>query len=226
MNQLVISNFAQKSQFLLPGCFPTSSVDFHFYLPTVAGVQYYFKITSIDPNSAYMMPGNDTLAIGDSIAVNAGNDTRSVFYFASAASMPFIADLYAAGTPTTAGQFYPCNITNQMWISNQMICQEGLSAQVSGGCSVQTNPTQITDQTISSIEFISPTSSNQYQLELNKVNAPSQVKLFSLTGELLLSKNIPVGSSSMDCHSLPSGMYLVVLSNKYGTRKEKLVITQ
>ena len=118
------------------------------------------------------------------------------------------------------------NITNQLWMSNLMFCPDNWTAQVSGACSVQSNPTQITDQTISSIDFISPTSSNQYQLELNKVNAPSQVKLFSLTGELLMTKNIPAGSSTMDCHSLPSGMYLVVLSNEYGTRKEKLVITQ
>lgn len=226
LNQVVISNFAFKSQFQLPGCFPQASVNFNFFLPSVSGVQYYLKVTSIDANSAYMMPGNDTLAVGDSIAVNGGTNTKSIYYYAATASTDFKAALYAAGTPTTAGQPYPYNIVNQAWISNLMICNEGLSAQVSAACTVQNNPTSVASTRFDGIHYSSPTSSNNYQFEFNEITSATRVQLYTLTGSLCVSQELPIGSSRIDGSMLPSGIYLMVLSNGNETKKEKVLITK
>lgn len=225
MNQLVISNFAQTGSGLLTGCFPSASSTFHTYLPTVAGIQYYWKITSIDPNSAYLMPGNDTLIVGDSVAVNSGSDTRTLYYFAGTAITSFKADLYAAGTPTTSGQFYPCNISTQLWISNMMICPEGLSAQVSGSCAVQSNPTLVEQQVaLSSLTIEAPNAYNHYHMQVNGITEATDIKLYSVTGEIIVSQKGIMPTAQVDCSALGAGIYFITLSNEKGIRKEKVLI--
>ena len=54
--------------------------------------------------------------------------------------------------------------------------------------------------------------------------APYQLSIQSLTGETLLRKNLPSGSSQVDVSALPQGLYVVRASNAAATVVQKLVV--
>lgn len=54
--------------------------------------------------------------------------------------------------------------------------------------------------------------------------APYQLSVQSLTGETLLRKSLPSGSSQVDISALPQGLYLVRASSQAATAVQKLVV--
>lgn len=223
MNQIITPNFMVKDAAQLPGCFPGASVNFNFVLPSVGGVQYYLKVTSIDANSAYRMPTQDTLAVGDSIAVSSGSNTMSIYYFAASATSNFTADLYAVGTPTTAGQAYPC-ATVQMWISNLMICNEGLSAQVQASCTVMSGPTAVASTSLHEVHIVTPAASNHYQIELNNLTGTNSIQIVSATGQVVKQLQTREAALKLACNELADDMYVLKVSGDSGKYTTKFIV--
>lgn len=224
MNQIIMPSFMVKSAAQLPGCFPDAAVTFNFVLPTVTGIQYYLKVTSIDPNSAYKLPTLDTLAVGDSIAVNGGSNSLSLYYFAASASSAFNADLYAAGTPTTAGQAYPC-ATVQLWMSNLMICNEGLSAQVQGNCTIMSGPTETANLVTNELSIVSPTLLNNHQLGIRGLVGRNTIHINSITGQPIKKVNAVNSTVIIDCSMLSDGIYILMVDGVAGKQSSRFVIS-
>jgi hypothetical protein len=80
------------------------------------------------------MPGNDTLATGDSILIPGGGNLYSLYFFLGGGLLDM--SIKAVGVPTTVGQVHPCQ-PNNLWMSNLMICDEGLSPVINNNCMVE-----------------------------------------------------------------------------------------
>lgn len=115
-------------------CFPTADQHFTVDGSITTGVNYYLYVDSVSPDSVYIMPGMDTLAVGDSIFLPSGGNLFSLYFFHGGGLLNM--SVKAKGIPTVAFDEHPCQ-PNNLWMSNLMICDEGLSPIISNNCQVQ-----------------------------------------------------------------------------------------
>ncbi len=115
-------------------CYPTADQHFLINGSTISGVNYYLYVNSAPLDSVYLMPGNDTLTTGDSILIPGGGNLYSLYFFLGGGLLDM--SIKAVGIPTTVGQVHPCQ-PNNLWMSDLMICDEGLSPVINNNCMVE-----------------------------------------------------------------------------------------
>lgn len=206
----------------LTGCFPSASAVYNFNIPSVSGIQFSLVVNSVDANSCYIMPGNDTLQTGDTIWLNSGVNQLSVFYFAPSNTLPLQMSFRATGTPTTMGQPWPCNLPSPfMYMSNLMFCPEGLNGNISTNCTVLpgSNPTGINREHAEQWVLQYPVAANGNRLQLGRT---SNLTVYDLQGRKIL--HVPQAREVELAH-LPSGLYLVRLQSGKASTSTQLQIT-
>ncbi len=194
------------------GCFPAA--DFIFTIPgsKVTGVNHYAVVTAIPANSVYITPGNDTLAFGDSILLPSNTNTISVYCFGGSGFCNF--DFYAAGTPTTAGQTYPC-AANMFWMSNLLLCEEGLSLNLPPNCSVLPGASSIDENNLASFNISLPSASNNYLLSIAKTVDIASASITGMKGEKIVFINVQQGGTeTLKCDELKNGFYFLNIVTK------------
>lgn len=115
-------------------CYPTADQHFLIDGSTISGISYYLYVNSAPLDSVYLMPGNDTLTTGDSILIPGGGNLYSLYFFLGGGLLDM--SIKAVGVPTTIGQSHPCQPSN-LWMSNLMICDEGLTPVINNNCVVE-----------------------------------------------------------------------------------------
>lgn len=197
------------------GCYPTDDFVFHIQGSQVTGVDYYAYVMSVPPNTVYVMPGNDTLAVGDSLLISPGPNSVMVYFYGGSGSVTF--DFRAIGIPTTAGQPHPCS-TSSLWLSNLLICHEGLTASINNNCTVLPMTVMI-ENGFSGAEIIFPNERNNYLLKAERSHPVQRISIYGISGnEILRSNSLP----EINCASLSNGIYFVTVltaDNKLLTRK-------
>jgi hypothetical protein len=113
------------------GCYPGVQAVLNLQHTQVTGVTYYYEVTNITNGVYTMVPGPaGILAIGDTIHVPASGISE-VYNQQTSGGLEM--RVIAGGTPTVAGESHPCT-ASQFWISNLLLCNEGLSSALSDGC--------------------------------------------------------------------------------------------
>lgn len=201
------------------GCYPTADFNTTISGSPVSGVSYYVVINSVQPNSVYITPGNDTIATGDSIKLTPGINTISFYGFGTAGLVDLI--FVAMGTPTTAGQAHPC-AANNIWLSNLLLCDEGLSLNLQNNCTVLSNA-GLNDLAAASPILELPNAANNYQLSVTNINNLQTCFISNTAGiRTELSNSTDNSKLVVDCNNLVSGIYFVsflTLDNKVITKK-------
>ncbi|MBL8001895.1 MAG: T9SS type A sorting domain-containing protein [Flavobacteriales bacterium] len=182
------------------GCSPGPQATLYLDHPAVDGITYYYEVTSIVNGVYTMVPGPaGILMVGDTIHVPA-NFITTVFNQQAAGSLQM--RVIAAGTPTTAGQVHPCT-ASMFWMSNLMLCNEGLSTTLSSGCTVQPGSTQgIADLAGSNAWF----SNNGTSIRLTDASIRT-AQLVDAQGRVVATTNNSGGM--LELGTLPTGMYVV-----------------
>jgi hypothetical protein len=134
-------------------------------------------------------------------------------------------DFRAIGTPTTSGQLYPCNASNN-WLSNLLLCHEGLTSTLQNNCNVQLS-TGIKEQRNLSYEVSMPEEINNYSLLIKNSSSVKQIYITSLPGTKIMVKNNFGGEKmEMDCSTFKNGIYFLTIvssDNQIVSRKFSLV---
>ena len=201
------------------GCYPGPDQNIIFSAPTVSGVSYRGIVTSVAP------PGTNVISplaltpinVGDTVDLVNGAPNSS--YFPSSSGIIELA-LWAIGTPTTAGQVHPCTFS-ALWLSNLMLCPEGLSTNVPATCTVQPGATGLAEVPVASNGVQLPDASNGWILNVQDP-AVRSVELINACGSVLA--NFQRGSYSAG--ALPNGLYFVRISTDAGTRTQRVVIAR
>jgi hypothetical protein len=128
-------NMLITSYTFVGGCTPNADATFNFPASTALGVDHVAYITAVDPpgGSATIVPGIAGGAVGDSMVIDA-SVVRSLTVAAGTNTVTL--EFRAVGTPTQAGDVHPCGGPST-WISNLMLCPEGLIASFNLTCTVQ-----------------------------------------------------------------------------------------
>jgi hypothetical protein len=187
----------------------------------VSGIQYVAIVDSVQ-DIAVIFNTNDTLSQGDTLFLTQGNNNYAVSFVNGAGNISF--NFKAIGTPTTAGQFHPC-LFNDFWMSNLLLCNEGLTLNVQNNCTVN-GPTSLNNlDDEASILF--PSSNNQYQLQITNLKNTDLINLYDITGKQINVKASPNNSKvSIPCQELNSGVYFITLTQNNTSSTHKFVINK
>jgi hypothetical protein len=198
------------------GCYPGSDQNIVLGGPDVFGMQYYAIVDSVTPaGTNTISPGGLTpLNAGDTVQLSNGGMNSCLF---PTGSGTMYLSLWMIGTPTTAGQVHPC-VYNDLWMSNLMICPEGLSTSISGTCTVQPGTVGLTDNPdiAQQLQFPSPANGNTLRILDPAVRS---VEVFNACGSRMAS----ITSGSLVC-DWSEGVYFVRVSSSEGVRSERMVV--
>lgn len=196
----------------LPGCYPNSSVTYNFSMPAVTGVSYYGIVTSVDSNSTYLLPFFDTLYVGDTININTGSNFIEVYYYGSSSSPSnLIFNIQAQGTPTVAGEVYPCNLPDPyFWMCTFSLCPSNCSTSIPNSCAVAVN-TGINSLSEKNIPVIYPSRDNNFTLHFKDPNQSKSVFIYDINGREVFSGS-EIYAGNIDCSQFQSGMYFLTVT--------------
>jgi len=183
------------------GCYPDIQTELHLNYTPVDGMQYYYEVSNIQGGGFYtMVPGPaNALNIGDTVHVPANGIS---FIYNQQVQGGLTLRLMAEGTPTTAGQTYPCT-QNDLWMSNLMLCDEWLNKTLGTNCTVQPGSTQgIADISGASAWYAS--NGNNVRLIDPTIRT---AQLIDMQGRVVATTNSSGGV--LELGSLPTGMYIV-----------------
>jgi hypothetical protein len=205
------------------GCAP-GSPDFsmNIILNNVSGIQYIAIVDSV-VDIAVIYNTTDTLMLGDTLNLSGGNNNYSVSFVNGNGNISF--NFKAVGTPTTAGENHPCAF-NDLWMSNLLLCNEGLTRNVQNTCTVDA-ATSLNSITKSHIGIQFPNASNQYQLQLSGLEAQSAINLYDITGKAI--KNIGQtnnASINIPCQELNAGIYFINFVQNGTSTTSKFIINK
>ena len=201
----------------LGGCFPNPDATFNFSMPAVTGISYYMVVTSVDSNSAFINPGNDTLKLHDTIPILTGTNLIELYYYSAAPAVtPVEWEVKASGIPSVAGQGFPCNV-NPIWLSNLGICPDGLSKSIGTACTVANN-TGIPATPSNDLVLTYPVSKNNYTLEVLDASPVKGLSVYDITGKKMLSASPLNTHGTLNCDALSNGVYFVSVLRNDGTR--------
>ena len=200
------------------GCYPNADFTFPFPGSNVSGVSYYLVVTNTPASSVLIQPMNDTLAVGDTILMPIGSSPYSVYCFTGAGG-PVQFKIIAKGTPTTAGQPYPCSVS-QLWLSNLMLCPEGLINNVSNNCSVQAS-TGISEPSSNEIQIDLPGAANAGNLTVSGQMAVTTIT--DVTGKLIYQSN-KTTLTVFDMSTFPIGVYTLQVAAESRSISRKFVL--
>jgi hypothetical protein len=173
--------------------------EFRLSLPTVSGINYYVLI-DYAINSAYtfkLRHGSNVqiMSLGDSMLLSPTGflDTIHLSYagYESYVSVKF----KAVGTPTTAGQFYPCGSTNNGWFYQGIGCYYPITVD---------NGTYLTNCTV------------QDQSEIDEIDHSADVVLFPNPVKKTLNIHITKGNSLKNAY--------LILINSLGQKIKQISI--
>lgn len=188
-------------------------------LNSVGGIQYMAIVDSVQ-DIAILFNTTDTLNQGDTLYLTQGNNNYSVSFVNGTGNISF--NFKAVGTPTTAGQNHPCAF-NDLWMSNLMLCNEGLTRNVQNTCTVDA-ATGI-ENLVAENDIVFPNASNNYMLSLNSSNKFDKVGIFDISGKLVISEERHSNKNvALNCQGLNSGIYFVSITQNNQTATYKFVI--
>jgi Secretion system C-terminal sorting domain len=200
------------------GCYPNAEFQFTFPTSNVSGVGHYLAVTAVPAGVFIVQPLNDTIAVGDTLLMSPPINTYSVYSPTGSGQVLF--DIIAKGTPTTAGQPYPCS-ASQFWINNMMLCPAGYTQNVSFSCTVQAGSTGIEESVLNNIAIQFPGGNNGQTLMVN--GNCKEVSVVDVSGRILYSsKNSSETSYNMS--SVPEGIYLLKILTEKGEATKKFSV--
>lgn len=205
-------------------CVQSNQADFNMniILNSVSGIQYLAIVDSVQ-NIAVINNTTDTLFQGDTLFLTQGNNNYAVSFLNGGGSISF--NFKAVGTPTTAGQNHPC-ASSDMWMSNLLLCNEGLTLNVQNTCSVD-DATSINQLNNSNTSLQFPNMSNQFQLQLNGVKNTNAVNLYDILGNQIPFKcQINNSNISIPCQDLNAGIYFISLLHNNKPETHKFVLNK
>lgn len=192
---------------LFGGCDPAPDQNITFSAPGVSGVEYVAIVDAVTPPGTNLIAplGTGPLNVGDTVDLVVG-PPNSVYFPSGSGSMSL--SFWAIGTPTTAGQAHPCTF-NALWLSNLMLCPEGLTKTVQATCTVQPGTVGIggVDREGPAISF--PSAANGWMLSARDAFRASAVVL-DATGQVI-ARALPA-----DLSGRPNGVYLLQLTGTDG----------
>lgn len=204
------------------GCAPQPDFSMNIVLPNVTGIQYLAIVDSVQ-DIAVIVSNNDTLLQGDTLVLSPGDNNYSVSFLNGTGNISF--NFKAIGTPSTAGQTHPCAF-NDIWMSNLLLCNEGLTLNVPTNCTVDA-ATAISslENNASFIQF--PNSGNHFQLQLNNNKSYNFIGIYDITGKQIFSNTTShSGTISIPCEKLNSGIYFIKLNQNNTFSTHKFVINK
>jgi len=186
----------------------------------IDGIEYIIIIDSLVDIAVIPFP-LDTVELGDTLFLNTGNNIFTFSFVNGPGNISF--NIKAIGTPTTAGQTYPCAFSD-LWSSNLLLCNEELVLILQNDCSVDASiGINQLDENNASIQF--PNLSNQYQLQVSNLKAADIISICDITGKQIKVKpTINSSTLSIPCHDLNSGIYFITLSQNNISSTHKFVI--
>ena len=197
-------------------CYPSPDQNVTYGAPTVSGMQYVAIVdVAVPPGVNSLAPGGTTLDVGDTIPIFAGPPNSA--YFPNGSGLLQLS-FWVIGTPTTTGQFHPCTF-NTLWLSNLLLCPEGLSKSVAASCIVQPGSVGVADIGPANNGIEMPNASNNWSFSIADP-AVTSVEVFDVLG----SRVANVRSGTVGLGGLPNGSYLVRLHGNGGTRTLRTVI--
>ena len=190
------------------GCNPGPDENIYFEAPAISGVQYFAIVDVVSPAGTNQLAPNGTtpLNVGDTVQLVPGAP-NSVYFPSGSGNMTL--SFWAIGTPTTAGQSYPCSFS-EFWISNMMFCPEGLSLTVPASCTVQQGTAGVSAVATSGPSIIFPSAANGWTISVS-ANSFTSAKVLDITGRTITRK-FPANLSGY-----PDGIYLVQGTRPDGT---------
>jgi hypothetical protein len=188
------------------GCYPNPDFRFAFPGSPVTGVDYFFVVSQTPANSVLMAPYNDTLAVGDTLLVQPGTQTYSIYAFTGGGQVVF--DIIAQGIPLVANQPYPCSVS-PFWMSNLQLCPETLTNNVVNGCNVLA-ATGIEEAEAGSYEIGFPVTANNYQLSV--VGRFTSLMVIDVTGKIIAEEKNK-SEANLDLSAVSPGIYSVIMTN-------------
>lgn len=201
------------------GCTPNADLTIAFGAVMVDGVGYYAIVDAVTPpGSNTILPyGLAPLNVGDTVPLDMGGPNYC-FFPSGSGSMTL--SLWALGTPATAGQVHPCVYTT-FWLSDIMICPEGLSTVLSNTCTVQAQSTGLGSVTVPSGGVTLPGPGNGWILRIADP-AVTRTELINACGSLATATT----NGSIDVGTVPDGLYFLRLTSDRDTRTQRVVITR
>jgi hypothetical protein len=200
------------------GCWPDLQAHLNFGLPAVAGVTYYYLVTDIIDGTYTVTPGPaGPLSIGDTITIHPAQET---LVYNEAASGGLFMQVWATGTPTTAGQVHPC-VMGDLWMSNLLLCFEGLNCLLQTNCTTEISNAIDAAMPNDALSFTLPTAGNGYQLQ---VNGAASVRVVDMQGRVVATEE---GTGlRMHLGALPAGAYLLHMERNGQVRTERVVVAR
>ncbi len=184
------------------GCAPGVQATLFMPLLPVDGVNYYYRVINTNGGTYTMVPGPaNVLNVGDTVHFPTTQITE-VYNTANQGGLEM--EVRAEGTPTTPGQTHPC-ASNDLWLSNLLLCNEGLTSVISLSCETQPSTVGIDEET-TTLSFIAPLAANGFQLQVLDAQV-HVVRVLDAQGRVVCTST---GSTSrMDLSTQPDGVYVL-----------------
>lgn len=206
--------------FNVGGCYPNADEKITISTLSVSGMQFGAIISACPANLVYKMPGNDTLQVGDTIPVTGG----SWEFYCYAGNGYVTMDFVAYGTPTTAGQTYPCgNLAN--WLNDLLLCPEGLQNALNNGCSVVSSAGIATNKD-EHFNIAFPNPQNNYQLSVESLSRIKYLVISGVDGKVINTEPSAGSDLHISCSTLSSGIYLMRFETQTGPVYRKFSVTR
>ena len=193
------------------GCYPAAQAVLAFGTTPVDGVYFYYKVISVSTDGEWtMLPGPVTaLSVGDTVHMNPVN--QLVFNSGTYGAMQL--EVWAEGTPTTAGQAHPCTFSD-LWMSNLLLCNEGLSCTIASSCATEIG-SGMADTEVGTLTLIPPSPANGFNLQLTggSINGG---RILDLQGRMIATLSNAQQGVGLD--AVPNGVYVLDVVGADGSR--------
>ncbi|MCC7503020.1 MAG: T9SS type A sorting domain-containing protein [Flavobacteriales bacterium] len=202
------------------GCSPGPQATLFMPLLPVDGITYYYEVINTNGGTYTMVPGPaNVLNVGDTVHFPITQITE-VYNAANQGGLELV--VHAEGIPTTPGQTHPC-ASNDIWMSDFQLCNEGLTSVISLGCETQPSTVGI-DEANTALSFIAPLASNGFVLQVLDAQVRT-VRVLDAQGRVVSTST--VATPRMDLNSQPDGVYLLQAERSNGeVRTHRFVLSR
>lgn len=193
------------------GCTPGTDYTFNFPPSAVSGVDHIIRVVNVEPPGATLdlLPGLSGATAGANMVVDAAVMRNLTM---APGTVSALLEFRAVGIPSTEGQSHPCN-ASPFWISNLMICPEGLIPNVNDGCTVQAGITSIPELMADPVlQWPSPANG-----QLLRLQNGLQAEVVDLHGRVVAAQARSTGASSLGLGHLAPGVHVLRLISADGT---------
>ena len=193
------------------GCFPSAQAMLNYPLYPVTGITYYYLVVGhASPGDYTMVPGPaNPLLVGDTVHITSA--THTVYNTGAFGGLDL--QIWAEGTPTVAGQQHICTVNN-LWLSNLLLCEEGLTNTVSAGCETQLS-TAVNGVASNDIRFLAPMASTGFTLRVLDTDV-AQAQVWDMQGRNVAT--LLSGQRQVDASAFLDGAYILNVLRTNGER--------